>query len=85
MKNPFSKRVIANDAPSIKPDTPDSAERPMRDPSLETLAVDKPTAPPSAEMPMRPPVAETPANPPVAEAPAAPSNAEPPANTASGD
>ena len=84
MKNPFTRRDISG-APSTKPAAPDSAERPMRDPSHETLAVDKPTAPPSAEMPMPPPVAETPATPPSSEAPAAPPSAEAPASPAGND
>ena len=56
MKNPFTKRGIANDAPSIRPKAPDSAERPMQDPGIATKSVDKPASSPSAEMPMRPPV-----------------------------
>ena len=72
MKNPFSRDIVVKDAPSKRPDSPSTAERPMDAPEMETLSVNKPAAPPSAEMPMSPPSAEAPATPPSAEAPATP-------------
>lgn len=75
MKNPFNR---VTGAPSSKPAAPDSAERPMRDPSIQTESVDRRSAPPSAEMPMPPPVAETPPAAPSADAPAASPTSETP-------
>ena len=55
MGNPF-RRADHDGAPSIRPKSPKSSERPMRNPVeiLEEQPVDRPVAAPGAETPMKP-------------------------------
>lgn len=61
MWNPFN-RPRRYGAPSYRPTSPPSSERPMPAPTeqiIENAPVSKPAAPPSAETPMKPPAKPT--------------------------